>query len=143
MAEEPYYTPGQSDGVPPQSPTEFTPQKPAGPDPVSPQPLPEGSEEARHAQLFAFDSGSGTFRPINWVDGKLDVNATFSGTIEDVTITNWIDQDFTVIQTQITRDPATDLVSLIAETDGVRTKNTVFTRDANNQVASIQEVLVV
>jgi len=128
MADEPYYTPGQSDGIPPQSLTEFTPKKPLGVDPVSPLPLPEGSEIDRHAQLFAFDSSSGQFKPVSWQDGSLMVAG---------------DVFAPIIDTHITRDPATNLVSLVAETDGVRTKNSVFTRDPDTLlVTRVQEVLV-
>lgn len=139
MAEEPYFTPGQSDGVPPQSPTEFSPEKPLGPDPVSPQPLAEGSESEKHAQLFAFDPASGNFKPIEWNAGKLKVDLAISGVTVEI---DWTDQYFTVIQTHIERDPLTGLVSLIAETDGVRTKNTIFIRDSFGRVEDIQEALV-
>jgi len=77
MAEEPYFTPGQSDGVPPQSPTQFSPAKPAGPDPVSPQPVAEGSEIGRHAQLYALDPATGQFHPlIRAADGRLKVESS-------------------------------------------------------------------
>jgi len=126
-------------------PTQFTPQKPAGSDPISPQPLPEGSETARHMQLFGYDPVSGTFRPIEWVTGgKLKVDAVVSvppGGM-DVNVQNWADAAFVVIDTLITRDPLTNLVSLIAETDGVRTKNSIITRDVDGQVVQVEEVLV-
>jgi hypothetical protein len=140
MAEGPYYTPGQSDGVPPESPTEFSPQKPAGPDPVSPSPLPEGSEEARHAQLFAFDSGSGQFKPIGIDGDRLKVDAQVDITIGDkplpVAITLLLP-----IQAMITRDPVTGLVSQIVENDGQRTKTTTLSRDAALRVSAIAEVV--
>lgn len=139
MADEPYYPPGQSDGKPPQSPTEFSPAKPAGPDPITPQPLAEGSESEKHAQLFAFDPASGNFKPVQWNAGALKVDLTLSGVVVDI---DWTDQYFTVIQTHIERDPGTGLVSLIAETDGVRTKNTIFVRDALGRVEDIQEALI-
>ena len=142
---EPNFKPGDYDGKPPSSPTQFDPAKPAGPDPVSPMPLPEGSEVDRHAQLFAYDSSSGQFKPVEWVTGgKLKVDAVISvppGGM-DVNVKNWADQTFVVIDTFITRDPITNLVSLIAETDGVRTKNSIITRDANGLVASVHEVMV-
>lgn len=142
--DEPYYRPGEETEKPPVTPTLFTPQKPAGPDPVTPTPLPEGSETDRHAQLFAYDPGSGQFKPVEWTAGKLKVDAVFSGSISigHVSVDNFIDQQFTVIDTTIVRDPMTNLVSLIAETDGVRTKNSIFTRDAQGCVTNIHEVLV-
>ena len=144
MSTEPY-RPGDAEGIPPQSPTQFDPAKPAGPDPVSPMPLPEGSEVDRHAQLFAYDPSSGQFKPVEWVaGGKLKVDAVVSvppGGM-DVHVENWADEVFTVVATHIERDPATNLVSLIAETDGSRTKNSVFTRDADGLVTEVQEVLV-
>lgn len=144
MADEPFYTPGQSDGKPPQSPTEFSPAKPAGPDPVSPLPVPEGSSTEQHAQIFAFDASTGQFKPVEWTAGKLKVDATIEATIGEVhaTIDNWIDEDFTIVQTQIVRDLGSGLVSLVVQTDGVRTKNTIFTRDVVGRVTNIQEVLV-
>jgi hypothetical protein len=75
MPKEPYYRPGEGTEKPLVVPTQFCPQKPAGPDPVSPMPLPEGSEITRHAQLYALDPVSGLFKPVTWVDGKLAVDA--------------------------------------------------------------------
>jgi len=162
MADEPYFTPGQSDGVPPQSPTEFSPAKPAGPDPITPQPLAEGSESDRHAQLFALDAVSGQFKPVLWKDGKLSVDATLVvGDIEigAVELKNRDTDDRQIvapdgsaqvsifekingvpINTVITRD-ANGLVSQIVEADGSKTKTTTITRDAEQNVASIAEAI--
>lgn len=162
MADEPYYTPGQSDGVPPQSPTQFGPEKPLGPDPVSPMPLPEGSEVDRHAQVMAFDPVSGQFKPVGWKDGKMLVDATLVvGDIEigAVELKNRDSDDRQIvfpdgsaqvaifqkilgfpIGTVITRD-ANGLVSQIVENDGMKTKTTTITRDADQNVASIAEAI--
>lgn len=163
MADEPYYTPGQSDNRPPQSPTEFSPQKPVGPDPVTPQPLAEGSESEKHAQLFALDPASGNFMPVTWKDGKLQVDATLVvgdieiGAVElknrDTDDRQIVDPDgsahVTIVDkinglpfaTTIIRDPGTGLVSQIVEAAGGKTKTSTITRDADDNVASIAEVI--
>lgn len=164
MADEPYYTPGQSDGKPPQSPTEFSPVKPTGPDPVTPQPLAEGSESEKHAQLFALDAASGNFKPVMVTpDGKLKVDATLVvgdieiGAVElknrDTDDRQVVDPDgsahVTIVDkingepfaTTIVRDPGTGLVSQVIEAAGGKTKTSTITRDADQNVASIAEVI--
>ena len=81
MADEPYFRPGKYE-TPADPPTQFCPVKPAGPDPVSPSPDPEGSETRRHVQLFGLDVGSGLFKPFIWKDGKLVVDTE----IGDITV---------------------------------------------------------
>ena len=164
MADEPYYTPGQSDNRPPQSPTEFSPQKPVGPDPVTPQPLAEGSESEKHAQLFALDPASGNFLPVEWKDGKLKVDAVLDGSdieIGAVEIKNRDTDDRMIVDpdgsahvtivdkinglpftTTIIRDPGTGLVSSVIEAAGGKTKTSTLTRDAEDNVATITEAIV-
>lgn len=163
MADEPYYTPGQSDNRPPQSPTEFSPAKPAGPDPITPQPLAEGSESEKHAQLFALDAASGNFKPVEWKDGKLKVDAVLDGSdieIGAVEIKNRDTDDRQVVDpdgsahvtivdkinglpfvTTVIRDPGTGLVSQIVETAGGKTKTSTVTRNADDTIASISEAI--
>jgi hypothetical protein len=63
-------------------PTQFTPAAPSNVStPDVPLPLPEGSDNPKHVQVFAFDPLSSQFKPVNWVDGQLSVDATFSGSI--------------------------------------------------------------
>lgn len=161
MADEPYYTPGQSDNKPPQSPTEFSPEKPSGPDPVTPLPLAEGSESEKHAQLFALDAASGNFKPVEVTsDGKLKVDAVIeTGDIEigaveiknrDTDDRQVVDPDgsahVTIVEkvnglpftTTITRD-ANGLVMAITESDGNKTKTSTISRNPDDTVASIVE----
>ena len=78
----PFFAPGDYDGVPKQVPTQFTPTAPSNVNtPNVPLPLPEGSDNPKHVQVFAYDPLSSQFKPVNWVDGQLSVDATFSGSI--------------------------------------------------------------
>ena len=163
MLEKPFYTPGQSDNNPRQSPTEFSPAKPAGSDPVSPMPLPEGSEVERHAQTMAFDPVSGQFKPVEWIAGKMRVDAVLDASgitigavkVQDSAGTSELAVDadgsarVTVvdkfngrpIQTTITRG-ANGLVQQVVESDGFNTKTTTISRNADQTVASIAEAIV-
>lgn len=70
---EEVYRPGIDCPDKPFSPTQFHPNKPAGPDPITPQALPEGSEHEHHSQLYALDPLTGLFKPCEWINGKLRV----------------------------------------------------------------------
>ena len=83
MPNEPYYrTTGDGEK---DSPTQFCPEKPSGPDPISVSSDPEGSETRRHSQLYGLDKDDGLWKPLCWKDGKLAVDteigdATFTVT---------------------------------------------------------------
>ncbi len=77
------YRPGIDCPDKPYSPTQFHPEKPAGPDPITPPPSDEGSEYDKHAQLYALDPASGLFKPCLWKNGKLQVDTELS----DITVT--------------------------------------------------------
>ena len=117
---QPVFVPTQEDPVP------------LGLPPVSPIPKPEGSETPRHAQLFAYDASTNQFKPVGWMTG--------TGAQGSLSVS--VDPLGPLIDTFITRDPVTRLVSLIAETDGVRTKNSIITRAPCGQVASVHEVFL-
>ena len=82
QAKTPYHRPGLDEGKPPTSPTQFCPEKPLGPDPVSPVPTPEGTEYDRHAQIYALDKTDGLFKPVCWVDGRLAVDTELVANID-------------------------------------------------------------
>lgn len=67
-----------------------------------------------------------------------DQRMTFSGAYLNVNMS----ATTPLVQTTITRDPVTNLVSQIDEDDGVFVKRSTFTRDADNRVTFIAETAV-
>lgn len=67
-----------------------------------------------------------------------DQRMTFSGGYLNVNLS----ATTPLVQTTITRDPVTNLVSQIEEDDGLFVKTSAFTRDANNLVTFIGETII-